>query len=92
MFVHAERHFLPNRVYRRRVRSAPPESGQHSPATITMDAALEVAVGSKTTQPVSGMENAQQATTAFPELGEPAPTTVVSFISYNTYPAAPPLL
>jgi hypothetical protein len=40
MSVHAERRFLPGRVYRRRTRSAPPELGQHSPATITMDAVL----------------------------------------------------
>jgi hypothetical protein len=51
----------------------------------------EVAVGSETTL-VTGMENAQQATTAFPELGEPAPTTVASFISNHTFPVAPPLL
>jgi hypothetical protein len=93
MSVHAERRFLPGRVYRRRARSAPPEPGQHLPATITMDAALGVAVGSETTL-VTGMETAQQATTVFPEpeLGEPATTTVASFISNHTCPVAPPLL
>jgi hypothetical protein len=91
MSVHAERRFLPGRVYRRRARSAPPEPGQHSPATIMMDAAPGVAVGSETAL-VTGMETAQQATTVFPELGEPATTTVASFISNHTCPVAPPLL
>jgi hypothetical protein len=57
MSVHAERRFLPGWVYRWRARSAPPEPGQHSPATIMRDAALEVAVGSETTL-VTSMENA----------------------------------
>jgi hypothetical protein len=56
-----------------------------------MDAAPGVAVGSETAL-VTGMETAQQATTVFPELGEPATTTVASFISNHTCPVAPPLL
>jgi hypothetical protein len=60
MCVHAERRFLPGRVYRRRARSAPPELGQHSPATITMDAVLGVAGGLETTL-ITCMETTQQA-------------------------------